>query len=73
MKETVIYVNSLVLYAVLAVLLVAGFIALGVSDDLLTTGAWIVAGFVAWCLISGLWFVLVAILDELKKLNRKGK
>lgn len=71
MKQLVIDVNSFILYAALAVLVVFGFIILGTAGDPLVAGAYLGAAFIAWCLISGLWFLLVAIYEELVKLNKK--
>lgn len=73
MKNLAIAVNSAILYLILAGIVIFGFIMMGVSENVWTAFAFWIVGIVSWCFVSGFWFVLVAILDELKKLNRKGK
>lgn len=73
MKNLAIAVNSAILYLILAGIVIFGFVMMGVSENVWTAFAFWIVGIVSWCVLSGFWFVQVAQLEELKKLNRKGK
>lgn len=71
MKQLVVNVCDLIMYVPLAFLIV---VVCGMFQKDPNAAIWLaLAGFVAWCILTGFWFILSSILDELRAIRAKAE